>query len=106
MKRFVYSLIIGSALPCVFYIIGRHTTSSGPPNGALFRVTGWVLLPGYFLLGLFTSVLHIHMPQTQQLSIGLTVLLDCLLWSLAIRMLWEAADRIWLMGASRSHRAE
>jgi len=105
MKRLVYSLIVGSALPCVFYIIGRNTTSSGPPDGAWFRVTGWVLLPGYFLLGLITSVLHIHMPQTQQLSIGLTVLLDCLLWSLVVRMLWEAAVRIWLAVARRSRRA-
>jgi hypothetical protein len=66
---------------------------------------GWVLLPGYFLLALFTSVLHIHMQQTQQLSIGLTILLDCLLWPLVVRMLWEAADRIWLVAARRSRRA-
>ena len=98
MKRFVYSLIVGSLLPCVLYVVGRNTTSSGPEYGAWTRITEWVVVPGYFLVaGLF--------PMGQRVASILAILFDCLLWSLAVLVLWEAVGRIWLAVKRRSRRA-
>ena len=101
MKRLLYSLGIGSSLPCLVYFIGRNTHSFGPPGGGWFLITGSVLIPGYFLLGLLTSVFSFHLSQSQSLSIALTILLDCLFWSLVVRMLWEAGDRVRVGAAPR-----
>ncbi len=93
MKKLAWSALLGSAPVCALYWIGRLGHSSGPPSSFSVYTTMFFLMPGYYFLGAVGIPIS-ESRISQQIAVTLTLVFDCMFWSLAVLLFWGLIEEV------------
>lgn len=93
MKKLVCSVLLGSVPVCALYRLGRFSHGSGPPNAVRVDFTMFFLMPGYYFLAAVGAPVS-ESRISQKIVVTLTLVFDCMFWSLVVLLLWGTIEKI------------